>query len=91
MIFTFLAQSVLTLRYVFLGSDGFVLITVERDRIYAVTHKNRIIASCFAVIAMSQFALGLYMTAYAAKAGCEFAIKRPRQPLPTLLFQRHRS
>ena len=91
MIFTFLAQAVLTLRSVFLGSDCFVLIAVESNRIYAVTRKNRIIASCFGVIAMSQVVLGLYMTAFAAKAGCKSVIKRPLQPLPTLLFQRHRS
>ena len=75
MIFMFLAQAVLTLRYAFLGSDCFVLITVERDRISAVTRKNQTIASCFGVIAVSQFVLGLYMTAYATKAGCD---RRPQ-------------
>jgi len=91
MVSTFLAQAVLTLRYAFLGSDCFVLITAELNRIYAVTRKDRTIASCFGVIAMAQFVLGLYMTAYAAKVGCESVIKCPLQPLPTLLFQRHRS
>ena len=66
-----------------------MLITVERDRIYAVTRMNGIIASCFGVITISQFILGLYITAYPAKGGCESVINRPLQLLPTSLFQRH--
>jgi len=88
-IITLLAQIVLTLRSVFLGSDSFVLITVERDRIYAVTRMNGIIASCFGVITISQFVLGLYTVAYAAKGGRESAINRSPQLLFTSLFQSH--
>jgi len=42
-----LAQVVLTLRSVFFGRDRFMLITTERNRIYAVTKKNRMVTSCF--------------------------------------------
>jgi len=65
------------------GSDSFVLIAVERDRIYAVTSKSWIIASCFGIITISQFILGLYVTAY---GGCESVIKRPPQLLPLHYF-----
>ena len=68
----FLAQVVLTLRSVFLDRDGFVLITAERNRIYAITSKNRIITSCLGVITISQFVLGLYLIAYTATIGGEF-------------------
>jgi len=88
-IITLLAQIVLTLRSVFLGSDSFMLITVERDRIYAVTRMNGIIASCFGVITISQFVLGLYMAACVAKGGRESVINRSPQLLLTSLFQRH--
>jgi hypothetical protein len=70
MVSTLLAQVVLTLRSVFIGSNCSVLITTERNRIYAVTRKNRIILSCFSVITISQFALGLYGVAYAATRKC---------------------
>ena len=63
------AQVVLTLRFVFFGRDGFILITTEWNRIYAVTNKNRMITSCFCVISISQFILGLYITSYAAMRG----------------------
>ena len=86
MIFTFLAQAVLTLRSVFLGSDCFVLITVEPNRIYAVTRKNRIIASCFGVITVLQFVLGLYITVYAAKGGSESVTKVRPLFLPISMF-----
>ena len=72
---TLVAQVVLTLRSVFFGRDGFMLITAERNRIYAITRKNRIITSCFGVITISQFILGLYIIAYAATRGCEFVTK----------------
>ena len=88
-IITLLAQIVLTLRSVFPGSDSFMLIKIERDSIYAVTRMNGIIASCFGVITVSQFILGLYMTANAAKGGCESVTNRPLQLLPTPLLQRH--
>jgi len=48
-----------------------VLTAAERNRIYAVTSKNRIIVSCLGVITISQLGLGLYGTVDEAKAGCE--------------------
>ena len=69
------AQVVLTLRSVLLGRDGLMLITAQRNRIYAITSKNRIITSCFGAITISQFILGLYLIAYAAIRGCEFVTK----------------
>jgi len=90
-ILTLLAQMVLTLRSVFFDSNSFVLIAAERNRIYAVTRKNQIIASCFSVITILQFCLGLYMAVHEARAGCESVIKRFPRLLPTSLFQRHRS
>ena len=76
-IFTLLAQAVLTLRSVFLGGGGFALITVEWDRIYAVTRKNRIIASCLSAISISQLILGLYMTVDTVRRGCESVTNCP--------------
>ena len=52
-----------------------MLITTERNRIYAITSKNRMIASCFCVITVSQAILGLYLTVYAATRGGEPATK----------------
>ena len=69
------AQVVLTLRSVLFGIGVSMLITTERNRIYAITRKNRIITSCFGVITISQFILGLYLIAYAAIRGCEFVTK----------------
>ena len=79
MVPTSLAQVVLTLRFVFFRSNGLVLIVAECNRIYAVTNKNRIITSCFSIITISQFSLGLYMTVYAAKSGRESMIRFPPQ------------
>jgi len=76
-ILTLLAQTVLTLRSVF--GNSFMLIAAERNRVYAVTRENQIIASCFGVITILQFCLGLYKTAYEAKAGCESVIERSPQ------------
>ena len=68
------SQVVLTLRSVFFvfNRDGFMLITAERNRIYAITRKNRIITSLFCVITISQFILGLYLTVYVAMRGGAF-------------------
>ena len=55
----------------FFNGDGIVLIFAERNRVYALTSKNRIITSCFCLITIAQFALGLRAVVYAAKAGCE--------------------
>ena len=74
-ILTLIAQVVITLRSVFLGGCGFMLITVEWNRIYAVTRKNLIIASCFGVIMISQSILGLYLTADATGRGCKSVTK----------------
>ena len=46
-----------------------MLIVAGRNRIYAVTTKDRIITSCFGVIVVSQFILGLYTIIYAAMQG----------------------
>ena len=70
-IFPFLAQVVLTLRSAFFASDGFVLTRAELNRIYAITSKNRIIASCFGVMTVSLFGLGLYTTSEMAERRCE--------------------
>ena len=70
-----LAQVVLTLRFVFCGEDGFMLIIAELNRIYAITSNNRVIASCLCVITISLFILGLYIVAYAAMRGGESVIK----------------
>ena len=74
-IFAFLAQVVLTLRSAFFASDGLVLTRAELNRIYAITSKNRIIASCFGVITISQFGLGLYVTSDTAERGCKSVTK----------------
>jgi len=58
---TFTAQVVITMKSVSLGRCCSVLIMAEWNRIYAVTRKNRIIASCFGVITISQLILGLYV------------------------------
>jgi len=89
-VLTLIAQVVLTLRSILFGSEGLVLITVERNRIYAVTGKNRIITLCFGVMTMSQFSLGLYMTIDAANSGCRFMTKCAPQFLPMSAFQRDR-
>ena len=86
MVPTFLAQVVLTMRSVFFGRDYFVLLTAERNRIYAITSKNRIIASCFGVITVLQFVLGLYITVYAAKGGSESVTKFRPLFLPISMF-----
>ena len=72
---TLLAQAVLTLRSVFFYRDSFVLIMAERNRVYAVTGKNRIIASCLGAITISQFILGIYLYAYVAMRGGELVTK----------------
>jgi hypothetical protein len=66
----FLAQVVLMLRSVFLDRNCSVLTMTKRNRIYAVTRKNRMIVSCLGVITISQFILGLYVAAYAAARKC---------------------
>ena len=76
-ILTFLTQVVLTLRSVFLGSNGLVLITAERNRIYAITHKSWMTTSCFGVITISQFILGLYLTADTAERRCKSVNRFP--------------
>ena len=86
MVPTLLAQVVLTSRSVSFGKDGSVLTAVEWNRIYSVTSRNRIIASCFGIIIISQFILGLTMTAEAAKGGCTSVIQRPPRLLLTTLF-----
>jgi hypothetical protein len=73
------------LRLVFLGSGCSVLMVTERHRIYAVTRRNRTIVSCLGVITISQFALGLYATAYAAARRCESVTLRRPRVLPTRL------
>ena len=83
---TFLAQVVLTLRSVFSRRDGFMLITAERNRIYAVTNKNRKITSCFGVVMVSQLTVGIYLTAYTAKTGGESVTKHHPWFLSILLF-----
>ena len=86
-----LAQIVLTLRSVFFSRGGFVLITAEQNRIYAITSKNRIITSCFGVIMISQFILGLYLTGYAAARGCESVTNYRLLFSPASMFQRYSS
>ena len=83
MVPTLLAQVVLTLRFVFFCGNGLVLIVAKLSRIYAVTNKSRIITSCFCIITISQFSLGLHATVYAAKAGRESVIRLPAQLSPT--------
>ena len=85
-----LAQVVIMLRFVFFGMGGFMLITTEWNRIYAVTKKNRMIASCFFVITISQFALGLYQVAYTATRGGESVTGCCPWFLP-IMFQRNPS
>ena len=80
-----LAQVVPTLRFVYFYRDDFVLITAERTR------KNRIIASCLGAMKISQFILGLYLTAYAATRERETVIKYHPLFLPTSMLQRYSS
>ena len=54
-----------------------MLNTTGRNRIYAITRKNRIVTSFFCVLTMSQFIFGLYITGYAAKGGGESMTKGP--------------
>ena len=69
-----------------------MLIVAGRNRIYAVTRKDRIITSCFGVIAVSQFILGLYTIIYAALQGGECMTRcRGPQFLTTSIFQWRRS
>jgi len=84
------AQVVLTLRSVFLDRDGFVLITTEHKRTYAITGKNRMITSCFCVITISQFILGLYITIHMAMRGGESVTKCHPRFSPTT-YQRNPS
>ena len=67
-----------------------MLITAE-NRIYAITKKNRTIASCFSVITISQFIFGLYLVAYSAVRGGESVTICRLLFLPTPMFQRNRS
>ena len=85
-----LAQMVLTLRSVLFVRDRFVLITTERNRIYAVTKKNRVVTSCFGVITISEFVLGLYVSAHAATRGGESVTGCHSRFLPAM-FQRNLS
>jgi len=87
---TLVAQVVLTLRSVFFGRNGFVLITTERIRIYAVTNRNRMITSCFCLISISQFILGLYIISRTVTRGGKPLTKHYPQFLPTA-FQRNPS
>ena len=70
-----------------------MLITTGRNRIYAVAGKNRILASCLGLITISQFVLGLCITAYAATNGCESDLRIPLTILTdfNISFQRYRS
>ena len=82
-----LAQAVLTLRFVFLYRDDFVLITAECNRVYAVIRKNRILASCLGAITISQVIPGIYISAYVATRECESVIKYHPLFLPASMFQ----
>ena len=68
---TCIAQTILTLRSVLSAGDDFVLITAEWNRIYAITNRNRMIASLFCVAMISQLAIGLYLTANTIVRGGE--------------------
>jgi len=69
-----------------------VLTVAERNRIYAVTNKNRIIVSCLGAITTSQFILGLCLITYIAMDGGEpFVTKCGPESLHALMFQRNRS
>ncbi|KAF9644213.1 hypothetical protein BDM02DRAFT_1059665 [Thelephora ganbajun] len=54
-----------------------MLTVVERNRIYAITEKNRIIAACFGVITISQFTLGLYISVFNAIKGAQHILPIP--------------
>jgi len=62
-----------------------MLTVVERDRIYAITSKNRIITSFFCLIMISQFIGGLYLTVYVAVSGGGSVTKCHLRFLPTTL------
>ena len=85
-ILKFLAQVVLILRSVFLGSNGLVLITVEWNRIYAITHKSWITTPCFGVITISQLILGLYLIVDTAERSCKSANRFPHDSLLLYCF-----
>ena len=85
---TVLAQTVLTLRSAVLGVRQLHANQAERNRIYAVTGKNRIITACFGAIAISEFVFGLYVTALAAQGG-EPLTKFHPQHLPISILQRN--
>jgi len=87
----FLAQVVITLNYVLFGRNGSVLTVAERNRIYAVTSKNRIIVSSLGAITTSQFILGLCLITYIAMDGGEFVTKCGPESLYVSMFQRNRS
>ena len=78
------AQVVLTLRSVSFSRDGFILITAEWNRIYAITRKNWAITLCLCAITISQFILGLYITAYLAKRGGKPVTKSHPQFSPAM-------
>ena len=88
---TLLSQVVLTLRFaISLALNDSALIAAERNRIYAVTGKNRRITACLGVVTISQFALGLYSTIFSAMGG-ESLNRRCPQPLPTSRLQHNKS
>ena len=89
-ILTLIAQVILALRFALFCNDNLVLIVGKWNRIYAITGKNRIVTSCLGVMTISQFSLGLYMAAYAAKRGCEFTTNCAQNLLPMSMFQRDR-
>ena len=82
---TLLAQTVLTLRSAVLGVRQLHANQAERNRIHAVTGKNRIITACFSAITISEFVFGLYITALAAQGGGPLTKCFPRRLLTSIL------
>jgi len=48
-----------------------VLAVIESNRIYAISKKNRLITTCFGLITLTQFILGMHLTAASALEGGE--------------------
>ncbi|KAF9787225.1 hypothetical protein BJ322DRAFT_1107290 [Thelephora terrestris] len=63
----------------------------HRYRIYAVTMRNTPIVVGFAVITVSQFALGIWMTVLVAMGGAEMIPPIPDDAYHVCIFIRHRS
>ena len=60
----------------FLTWECFVLTVVERNRVYAITRKDRRVTACVGVVMASQLALGIYFIFITATTPGRYRIER---------------